>query len=238
MRCVSLMHRNLLAVIHGLRQVYYFEKGSHWMSNLPLHHSFGFVLELLMPVLHDISLRVVKQQVSEEEFMEELERFKPAVVIATPTQLELIAGLSQKRNIPFLTHVFTAGLHPENQQVETLTQRGIDVMVCAGMNETSSVFAVNLHNYRGKDIAGKWMEQENRNEDSIGKPLPGVALRICNASGAELPVGSEGVICIKGSAVAPTSSDEIECNPVLVDGWFNSGLTGSLDHKGFVRITE
>ncbi len=238
MRCVSLTHRNLLAVIHGLRQIYYFEKGSHWISNLPLHNSFGFVLELLMPVLHDISLRVVSQNVDEEEFMGELERYKPSVVIATPLQLELIAGLSQKRNIPFLTHVFTAGLHPESHQVDTLTQRGIDVMVCAGMNETSSVFAVNLHNYRGKDIAGKWMEQENRNEDSIGKPLPGVALRICDQGGKELPVGEEGTIWISGSAVAPTITDEVQCHAKLVDGWYNTQLKGSLDHRGFVRIAH
>ena len=238
MRCVSLTHRNLLAVIHGLRQIYYFEKGSHWMSNLPLHNSVGFVLELLMPVLHDISLRVVSQNVAEEEFMGELEHYKPSVVIATPSQLELIAGLSQKRNIPFLTHVFTADLYPENHQVDTLTQRGIDVLVCAGMNETSSVFAVNLHNYRGKDIAGKWMEQENRNEDSIGKPLPGVALRICDAGGKEMLVGEEGTIWISGSAIAPTLNDEIQCHAKLVDGWFNTGLSGSLDQKGFIRISE
>lgn len=236
LRCVSLTHRNLLSVIHGLRQIYFFEKGSSWMSNLPLHNSFGFVLELLLPVLHDIALRVVKSTLTEEEFLEELSTFKPTVVLATPSQLEQIAGLAQKRNIPFLTHVFTADLHPENHQVETLTQRGIDVMICAGMNETSSVFAVNLHNYRGKDIAGKWMEQENRDEDSIGKPLPGVALRICDANGTELPWGETGVIWIKGSAVAPAANEDIACNPVLVDGWFNTGLTGSLDHRGFIKI--
>ena len=111
-------------------------------------------------------------------------------------------------------------------------------MVCAGMNETSSVFAVNLHNYRGKDIAGKWMEQENRNEDSIGKPLPGVALRICDAGGKEMLVGEEGTIWISGSAIAPTLNDEIQCHAKLVDGWFNTGLSGSLDQKGFIRISE
>lgn len=238
LRCVSLTHRNLLSVIHGLRQIYFFERGSHWMSNLPLHNSFGFVLELLIPVLHDISLRVVKSNLKEEEFMAELNTSKPAVVIATPSQLEQVAGLAQIRNIPFLTHIFTADMHPENHLVDILTQRGIDVLMCAGMNETSSVFAVNLHNYRGKDIAGKWMEQENRGQDSIGKPLPGVALRICDPKGLELPVGEFGTIWIKGACVAPEANDEIRCNPMLVDGWFNSGLKGVFDHKGFVKISH
>jgi long-subunit acyl-CoA synthetase (AMP-forming) len=106
------------------------------------------------------------------------------------------------------------------------------------MSETSSVFAVNIHNYQGKDIAGKMMEQENSSIGSIGKPIPGVALKICDTEDytKELSNDEDGTIWVKGPSIAHARKDESECNPVLFNGWFNTGWRGSINHKGFVKM--
>lgn len=238
MRCVSLTQRNLLAVLTSLRQVYHFEKGSKLLANIDLSGVYGFVLEFLLPLISDLKLDIVDAQDNLEAYIEKLFAFEPALVLASPAQLRAIAEVAQLRNIPFLKTVFTADVHPDEHAVEILSQRGVQVMVCAGIPETSSLFAVNIHNYQGKDIAGKMMEQENYCEGTIGKPMPGVALKVCdeNDHTRELLNDEEGMLWVRGSSIAPAKTDDVECNPTLVNGWYNTGWKGSVDHKGFVKI--
>lgn len=238
LKCVALTHRNLLSVLLGLRQIYYFEKGSRIMSNLPLCESYGMVLELLLPVLNDLQLVLVHEEISATEFIEKLLETKPSIVIATPRQLEFIAELSQVKNIPFLTHIFTAALKPDNESIRLLGERGIQVMVCAGMNETSSVFAINLHNYKGIDIAGKTLEQENMDSSSIGKALPGTAVKVCDDLLVELENDVAGTLWVKGGSVAPSIDEGFSCQLKLSDGWLNTGIKGSINHKGFISISN
>jgi acyl-[acyl-carrier-protein]-phospholipid O-acyltransferase/long-chain-fatty-acid--[acyl-carrier-protein] ligase len=238
LKCVALTHRNILSILLGLRQIYFFNKGEHMMSNLPLHHSYGLVIEFLLPLLQELHLDIVKNEISSNDFISHLLDKKPSIVIATPKQLNSISELSQVKNIPFLTQIFTADLHPNHHNIQVLNERGIQVFVCAGMNETSSVFAVNLRNYSGKDIAGKQMIQENLEENTIGKPLPGIALKVCDESFSELQPDEVGSIWIKGACIAPSISEEPCCHSKLRDGWFDTKLKGSLNNKGFVRLRE
>ncbi len=238
MRCVSLTHRNLLAVLTSLRQVYHFQSGSLLLANIELSNVYGYVLEFLLPLISDLKLDIVDDQDNVDYYIKKLFTTEPSLVLASPKQLNAIAKESQIRNIPFLITVFTADVHPDQHAVQTLVQRGVQVMLCAGMMETSSVFAANIHNYQGQDIAGKILEQENFVQGTIGKPLPGVAIKACNENDPtkELSNDEVGVLWVKGSSIAPPKTDDIECNPTLVQGWYNTGWKGSVDHKGFVRV--
>lgn len=238
LRCVTLTHSNLLSVLTSIRQVYHFEKGSRLLANIDLSGSYGYVLEFLLPLICDMKLDIVTSQNNLEDYIENLFAFEPTLVLASPAQLNAIAETAQVKNIPFLKTIFTADIHPDEQAIAALASRGIQVMVCAGMSETSSVFAVNIHNYQGKDIAGKMMEQENSWVGSIGKPIPGVALKVCDTEDytKELANDEEGTIWVKGSSIAPARKESMECNPVLLNGWFNTGWKGSINHKGFVRL--
>lgn len=238
MRCVSLTHKNLLSVLTSLRQVYHFEKGSRILANIDLSSSYGYVLEFLLPLLCDLKLDIVNSQNNLDDYIENIFSFEPSLILASPAQLQAIAETAQVKNIPFLKTIFTADIHPDERVIDLLMTRGVQVMVCAGMAETSSVFAVNIHNYQGKDIAGKIMEQENFTRSTIGKPIPGIALKVCDTKDyqIELTNNAEGTIWVKGPSIAPARTDDVECNPVLLNGWLNTGWIGSIDHKGFVKI--
>lgn len=215
------------AVLEGLRQMYYFEKGKMMLSQLEMHHAYGYVLEWILPVYTRINSTLLEGGKG-ESFTALLAEMKPAIVIANPSQLREISQQSRERNMPFLTHIFTADVHPEDACVQDLIQRGIAVMTCAGMNESASVFAMNLHNYKGRDIVGRPLEQECYSSGSIGKPIPGCALKICqpNDHSVELECGEFGEIWIKG--------------PVMADAetWYFTGLYGTMDRKGFVFPTR
>jgi acyl-[acyl-carrier-protein]-phospholipid O-acyltransferase / long-chain-fatty-acid--[acyl-carrier-protein] ligase len=233
LKCVSLTGRNLLAVIQGLRQIHYFPKGDVMMSNLPLHHAYGFVIELLIPLLHDLNTNIIADAISADQFLSEIQETKPSLVVATPQQIRSISALAETKNLPYLTHIFTADLDPSHQHIQALKQRGIEVFVCAGQNETASVFAINLRNYHGKDIAGKILEQENNADRSIGKPLPGVAAKICNDNMEEMNAGETGTLWIFGACVSGTNKG-IACENKLDNGWYNTGIKAYIDQHGFI----
>ncbi len=234
--CTGLSYRNLSAVIQGLRQVYFFEKSTVQLSDLPQCHAHGIVMELLLPLLHDMALHVATTDGPAHNFIEQLKQLQPSLAIATPTQLAHLADLAAHQNLPYLTHVFTAAVLPNDPSVTALRDRGIEVFVCAGSNETSSVFAINLNDYIGKDIVGKGMHQENQNANSIGKALPGVAIRIANENGGECPVDAVGLLWIKGPSVAHMLHTDSDCTRRLHDGWLNTELAASIDKQGFISI--
>jgi acyl-[acyl-carrier-protein]-phospholipid O-acyltransferase / long-chain-fatty-acid--[acyl-carrier-protein] ligase len=205
--CSALSYQNLQAVVQGLRQVYFFKKTDIQLSDLPLSQANGLVMELLIPMLHDIDLHIVTDD-HEDLFVEQLTAVDPTIAIATPTQIRLLAALAERQNLAHLNQVFTANINPDDPAIQQLRKRNINVFVCAGLNQTSSVFAINLEDYKGMDIVGKTMTQENQNMLSIGKALPGVTIKITDDNG--------------------------NCTMTLDQQWLPTNIEASLDHQGFI----
>ena len=78
----------------------------------------------------------------------------------------------------------------------------------------------------------------DRRAGTVGFPLPGVEVKICDASGAELPRGEIGTLEVRGPNVfqgywqMPAKTAE-ELRP---DGFFITGDLGFMDGDGYVTI--
>ena len=219
-------HRQLIAAVNALRQVYYFEKGTSIMADLELFDAFGFVIEFLLPLISDMSLEIFPDQTGSDEFADRLQQSDASLVICTPTQLKAVARLAQKKNFANLKTLFTAAIHPSEDSIQQLMERGIQVMTCAGSPLTASVFAVNVHNYQGRDIVGKLLEQEGFEAGSVGKPLPGYAVRVFTEGGKECEVDESGTIWVFGPGVM--NEDGLK--------WRPTSFKGRLNHRGFLFI--
>lgn len=76
-------------------------------------------------------------------------------------------------------------------------------------------------------------------EETVGKPVFGVELRIVDEQGAPLPVGTQGEVCIRGQNVMAGYLDDAEATAAaLRDGWLHSGDVGVLDESGRLRIVD
>ncbi len=75
---------------------------------------------------------------------------------------------------------------------------------------------------------------------SVGRPLPGVHLRLVDTDGHDVPVGDEGEIWAKGANVFPGYLD----NPAATeraltpDGWLRTGDIGVVDDDGYLYIVD
>ena len=75
--------------------------------------------------------------------------------------------------------------------------------------------------------------------DTVGKPLACVEMRVMDAQGHELPAGEMGELWIKGPMVVKGYWD----NPQATDdnftaGFWHSGDLGSIDAQGYVRVHD
>jgi long-chain acyl-CoA synthetase len=78
-----------------------------------------------------------------------------------------------------------------------------------------------------------------RRVGSVGKPVPGVEVRIEATDGSVLPPGEDGEICVRGPVLmtgywkSPEATDQ-----AVRDGWLHTGDVGHLDDDGYLYVVD
>ena len=74
---------------------------------------------------------------------------------------------------------------------------------------------------------------------SVGRPIPGVEVRIVDPSGAEVDAGEAGEIVLRGESVMARYLDDPEGTAEAIrDGWLHTGDIGTTDTDGRLRIVD
>ena len=75
---------------------------------------------------------------------------------------------------------------------------------------------------------------------TVGKPLPGVELRVIDAEGHILPKGESGELLIRGPVVMQGYFEEPEQTAATIDaeGWLHTGDVGCIGEDGTLRILD
>ena len=75
---------------------------------------------------------------------------------------------------------------------------------------------------------------------SVGRPLPGVSVRLVNPETFEpVPQGEQGLLLVDGpSRMAGYLNDEARTRSVIQDGYYNTGDLAKLDDDGFLYIVD
>src|SRR5207248_1789214 len=73
---------------------------------------------------------------------------------------------------------------------------------------------------------------------SVGKPLPGVSIRIAGDDGEPLPVGEVGEVWVSAPArMRGYAADDAGSDGVLAANWVRTGDSGYLDDEGYLFLT-
>jgi len=100
-----------------------------------------------------------------------------------------------------------------------------------GLTETGNT-AVCL---RGADH----LDPQSERLKAAGRPYPGVALRVIDAQGRELPPREVGEICIRSPAnMVGYWNQPAATAKTLIDGWVHTGDAGFLDEAGYVYVHD
>ncbi|MBI4292143.1 MAG: AMP-binding protein [Betaproteobacteria bacterium] len=111
---------------------------------------------------------------------------------------------------------------------------GVDLHQCYGLTETAPVLAI-------LDAADHRRALEGREGllRSVGRPLPGVDIRIVDESRREVAPGESGEIVTRGPQIAKGYHNRPRENAeVFRDGWFHTGDIGRMDEEGYLFVLD
>ena len=165
-----------------------------------------------------------------------VQRYGVTYLMATPTFLHLYLRSCEAGDFGSLRFVMVgAEKLPDWLAAAFEDKFGIRPVEGYGCTECSPVVTGNTHDFRAAGF-----RQVGSRRGSIGRPLPGISVRIVDPdSRLPLPLGQPGLLLVCGPNVMrgylgrPDKSAE-----GLQDGWYVTGDIAALDEDGFLQITD
>lgn len=165
-------------------------------------------------------------------FMRQVERERGTYSLLVPTMIEAILAHPDRRTFDlssFRTLVSGAAVVEASLIRRTRQELGATICNIFGQTEMQGV-VTGVH----RDDA------EVDQAETIGQPLPHVEVKIADPQTLDVvPLGTQGEICVRGyqMMLGYYNMPEATAATVTADGWLRSGDLGSMDARGFVKIT-
>jgi len=233
---VVLTHANVLTNLDAMAQVLRLEPQDRLLGVLPFFHSFGYTATFWTPLLHGCAACYHARPLEAGTVARLIEREHVTVALATPAFYQAW----MRRLAPAAVRGLRAAVVGAEKLGRPLREAwraafGSELLEGYGCTELAPVVSVNL-----PEAAGGRDRQPTAREGTVGRPLPGVALRVVDTeSGAELPPGAEGQVLVAGPNVMWGYLDDPErTDEVLRGGWYDTGDVGFVDRDGFLVLTD
>lgn len=225
-----LTHRNLMSNLDQMAETPQLAESADdvILLALPLFHIYA------LNVILGVTLRVGATAVLMERFdpvasLEAAERHGVTVLFGAPPMF--IAWLNTpgvERYDLSKVRMAVSGAAPLPAAVldEFRRRLGITIWEGYGLTETAPAVTSNVMGAVAKP-------------GSIGRPLPGVEVRVVDEGGDDVEDGDPGEIVVRGPNVfrgywnAPEATEA-----VFRDGWFRTGDIGYMDHDGYIFLVD
>jgi len=225
-------HQNLLSLVRMTGDYLRahnsaFNQQDSILTAIPLYHIFAFSVNFLMFFEGGSHNILVPSPRPISNLRPAFEQFKITWLTGVDT---LYAGLLAEdwfvQNPPELTCAISGGTALRPATAEHWKAKIGNIIEGFGMTETSC--AAMLHPPISIIRQG-----------SVGFPLPGSEIKIVDAHGNEIPLGSAGELCIKGPHIVQGYLNRPEESAdTFVEGWLHTGDIAQLDEDGFCYILD
>ena len=229
---VPLTHRNLVSNLTQVRETSFLQPDDCVLTALPLFHSFGLVMGLLLPLVCGRKIIATTSPLDCEKLAAAARQDAPTILLTTPTFLRTYTRRIPRDAFGTLRLAVTgAEKLPPDIAAAFRTRFGCDVVEGYGLTETSPVAAINVpHPGRG---LGADSFQPGWKAGSVGRLVPGLALRFFE-DGRHKPGATRGILALRGPNV--TRGYLHGSSEKFSDGWFVTGDVAHLDAEGFLFI--
>lgn len=222
-KAVELTHKNIISNIESFTAYADIREDDKLLAILVFFHVFGITVNLWVTLYNGMTMITYANPLDFATVCSIAREERPTVMVGTPSFYWGYLNRSQPGDFSSV-RLMVAGADktPDALRERYLKEHGVTLLEGYGATETSPVVSVNTLEY-------------NR-PGSIGKPIPGVEVKIVHLeSEEECPVGEIGMIWIKGDSVMKGYlGDPHLTEEVLKNGWYNSGDMGYLDEDGYL----
>ena len=227
---VMLTHLNLRANTESILSYLKLRSDDSILLVLPLYYCYG------LSVLHT-HLKVGGSIVLNNNFIllgsviDNLVKYKITGFAGVPSHFQMLLRKSQtfkNRRFSHLRYVTQAGgkLHEAFIEEFTTAFPGIDFFVMYGQTEATA---------RLTYLSPSSLKMKS---GSVGRPIPGVSLKIVDNYDQPVGVGEVGEIIVQGENIMKGYyNDPDGTSEALKDGWLYTGDLGKMDKDGFIFLT-
>ncbi|SEJ60888.1 cyclohexanecarboxylate-CoA ligase [Achromobacter sp. NFACC18-2] len=193
----------------------------------PMAHQTGFMYGLMMPFYLQasaVTLDIWNAATAARLMREHGVTFSMA---STPFLTDIAREVAQSGNpVPTLRTFLCAGAPIPGPLVEQASRTlGAKIISAWGMTENGAV-TLTLPE-----------DADERACTTDGRPLPGVEIKVTDASGTVLPAGQEGCLWLRSASNFGGYLKRPQLNATDADGWFDTGDMARIDADGYLRIT-
>jgi len=203
--------------------------GDHLKVAMPLNHVGGITCCILTMLLGGASSELVPA-FKAETVLQMMAARPPTVIVGVPTMLTLL--LMHREKVPVdlsgVRVVITGGSNADSELLSRLM---------AAMPQAAVMNLYGLSESSGAVVMTPWHADREAVLSAIGRPLPGVEMRVVGSSGADVPAGDIGELWFRGLGVIKgylgREATEGSFGP---DGWLRTGDMGCIDERGFIHL--
>jgi len=198
------------------------------LATLPLTHSYGIRMTLLAP-FYAGARSVLLERFDVARVSQLLGQAAITWFPGVPTMFHALAHhatQSAPAASPDLRWCLSAGA-PLAPEIRRRFEASYGVPLRQGFGLTEATFST---------IADP---ADHEGADSVGPPVFGVEVRVCDERGAAVPNGARGEIQVRGQNVMAGYFDDAEASrAALTDGWLRTGDVGMLDARGRLTVVD
>ncbi|HZP88231.1 MAG TPA: AMP-binding protein [Burkholderiales bacterium] len=228
-----LTHRNMVANLQ--QTVAWFgstlkEGNETVITALPLYHVFALTANLLTFLKIGAHNVLITNPRDIPGFIKELKKVDFTAITGVNTLFNALLNAPEIREVKARTLKFAVGGGMAVQRAVAERWKevfGVPLIEGYGLTETAPIVCANPLDAR--EFSG-----------SIGLPLPSTQVSIRDDSGAEVPLGEVGEICVRGPQVMKGywNKPEETAKVFTADGWLRTGDMGFMDKRGFVKLVD
>lgn len=227
-----LTHRNFVSDIKIFQHWLSWEFGTGvGLSGFPFFHIAGLFTCANVLMLGYTQVLIPNPR-DTDHIIKEMLKYRPNILANVPTLYQMLLKNPnfEKIDKDMLDYVVSAAapFPKESQEIlESIIGEG-KLLEAYGMTETSPLSCANPS--KGTKKLG-----------TVGLPLPNTELKLVDPdSGAEVPIGQPGEICVKGPMVTTGYFNKPEETKKAIDseGFMHTGDMGMMDKDGYVKIVD
>ena len=229
---VVLSNGNLLSNVKGIQATIRTQPSDSICAVLPFFHCLGYTGTFWFPLLAGFKAVYHTSPLDTATVVETIRENRCTMLLATPTFLLNYMKKARAQDFSSLRLVITGAERLKKEVAGAFEARfGVRPLEGYGATELSPVVSLNAPDNPGA---------VNHKEGTVGRPLPGISIKIVSPeSGEPLPTGQHGIIKVKGPNVMTGYLNKPgETMRVIEDGWYDTGDIGFMDEDGFLTITD
>ena len=225
---VMISHNALSASAWAATATSYDQELSSALLPLPLSHVYGLMVSVMSLHAPGPGTSVLMRWFDPVGWLELAQQHRVNVSPLVPSMLQMLLQQPlEDYDLSALARLTSGSAPLPAQVVEDLRKRlpNVEVGEGYGCTETAAIISTSP---RGQVRVG-----------SVGKPAPGVEVRVERPDGTPAEPGEEGEICVRGSVLMNGYwNAEQETAQVMRGGWLHTGDVGRLDEDGYLFIVD